>query len=194
MREQFVALTIAVLVGLSAQPVSAQAKAFADPNCPGAVPSVKAIGAITDPSDAVKVADAASNVVRAYKDCAADALGSGAIEPKAHYAQTRAASYEVIYGRALLVQGKYDEAHAAFEDASKLSGLVADWVAPAYGYTNSNKNPETAAGINGGSINTMGTEHNSGQNKSQYRDSATEIRKAADAELAKLVPVASPKP
>jgi len=143
MRTHLTRLAIAVLVCTALQPALAeQPKVFADAICPSAIPAVKAIGAIADPTDAVKVADAAGNVMRAYKDCAAEALASGAVEPKAHYAQTRAASYEVVYGRALLAQGKYDEAHAAFEDASKLSGLVADWVAPAYGYTNSNKNPE----------------------------------------------------
>src|SRR5471032_1217804 len=193
MRERFASIIVAGLLCVCTQPAFAQAKAVSDPICPSAVPAIKAIAAISDPTNAVKVGEAADNAVRAYKDCAAGALAAGAIEPNAHYDETRASSYEVIYGRALLGQGKYDEAHAAFEDAAKLSGLVADWVAPAYGYTNSNKNADAAATINGGSSNAQGTEHNSGQNKSQFRDAATEIRKAAQAELAKLVPT-SPKP
>jgi hypothetical protein len=200
MRRVLATLSIAVLLGATAQSTCAQGKGFADPLCPSAVPAVKAISAITDPSDAVKVADAVNTAVRAYKDCAASALASGAIEPQAHYAQTRAAAYEVIYGRALLKQTRYDEAHAAFEDASKLSGLVADWVAPAYGYSSSNKNPETGAAAgtatrSGDAPNAGGAEHNAGaQNKSQFRDSANDVRKAALEELAKLVPVPSPKP
>jgi len=191
MRRFFVlpALLVAVSFG---SPAFAQSKAMADPNCPAAIPPLKILAAITTPNDAAKVSDAAAGVIAAYKDCASAALAAGKIEPEAHYAQTRVAQYEVLYGRALMNLGKFDQAHAIFWEASKLSGLVADWVAPGYGYTNSNKNPDTAAAINGEPVSAVHSEHNSGINRSQWRDAASEVRTAADMELVKSAPVPAP--
>jgi hypothetical protein len=190
MRPLAAILAVVVAVGL-APPALAQNKGMSDPNCPTAIPALKAIAAIPNPNDAEKVSAAALVAVRAYQDCASTMLAAGKIEPEAHYAQTRVAQYQVLYGRALMKLGKFDEAHDVFWEASKLSSLVADWTAPGYGYTNSNKNPEKAAAISGEPVNAQHTEHNPGVNRSQWRDAATEVRRAADMELVKFVPVPS---
>lgn len=163
---------------LRAAPVFAQA--VSDPLCPSAVSPVKALLAITGANDPVKIADAARNVVRTYNDCASTARTDGALEPAMHYDEIRAAQYGVLLGRALFMQKDYDGAHAAFVDARRLSGDVADWTPPSLGYNMDNKNGSA-------------TSRNSGSTKSLYHESAVEIAKAADAELAKLVP-ASPAP
>lgn len=186
------ALTVVVMLCWGPAALAQAGKEMSDPNCPAAIPSLKALKAITKPDDTAKISEAALSAVIAYKDCASQALAAGKIEPEAHYAQTRVAQYQVLYGRTLMNLGRYDDAHNVFWEASKTAGLVADWVAPAYGYTNSNKNPEKAAAVNGGSTNAQGTEHNSGVNKSQWRDAASEVRKAADLELVRLVPAPAP--
>jgi len=188
---RFFAVLAAVAVVTWAPALAQTTKAMADPNCPKAIPALRVLASITKPDDAA-ISVAAYDAVRAYKDCAAEALAAGKIEPLAHYAQTRVAQYEVLYGRALMNLGRFDEAHEVFWEASKLSGLVADWVTPSYGYTNSNKNPEKAAAISGEAVNAQHTEHNTGVNKSQWRDAASEVRRAADLELVKLAPVPAP--
>jgi len=172
-------LICAIIFCASGSVAGAQAK-VADTVCPSAVPPLKSLGAVTDPTDAVKIADAARGVVRAYADCIVEARSDGAVEPNMHYDEIRAAQYDILLGRALMVQKDYDGAHAAFADARKLSGDVVDWVPQPIGYNMNNKLGS-------------GTVKNSGYTKSQYYDSAADIVKAADTELAKLEPATDKK-
>jgi|SRR5471030_1904244 len=149
-----------------------------DAICPSAVSPVKVLAAANSTNDPVKVSDAARNVVRAYNDCASTARTNGAVEPAMNYDEVRAAQYGVLLGRALYLQQNYDGAHAAFVDARRLSGEVTEWTPPSMEYTNNE---------------WLATSKNKGNIHSQWRDTAVEISKAADAELAKLVP-ASPAP
>ncbi|MFN2459250.1 MAG: hypothetical protein ABR591_00955 [Candidatus Velthaea sp.] len=159
----------------------AQAKApISDALCPSAVPALKTLVDVPATGDPVKIIEASEAVERAYLACASQALTDGAVEPTMHYDQVRAAQYEVLAGRAYLSLKRWDDAHAAFIDARKNSGDVYDWVPPSRGYTTSN-----AGGTS--------TSRNMGVTRSQYRDAASDIMKAADAELAKLVPAAKPK-
>jgi hypothetical protein len=164
---------------VSGSPAFAQA-AVSDTVCPAAVSPLKALAAVNSTNDPVKIADAARNVVRAYNDCISSARTDGAVEPQMHYDQVRAAQYGVLLGRVLYLQQNYDGAHAAFVDARRLSGEVVDWTPASMGYNMNNKLGS-------------GTSRNTGVNKSQWHDSAADIVKASDAELAKLVP-ASPAP
>jgi len=161
-------LSVAFLSALCAWAQPAQGQQIADGVCPTAVPAIRAMAALKDTSDPVKAADVVAPVVAAYKACAQLALSDGAIEPAAHYDEIRAAQYLVVLGRQLLKQQKYDEAHSVFADARKLSGDIADWL--------------------------PSSRNNTGMSHSQYRDSAIEVAKAADIELAKLVPTATPTP
>src|SRR5471032_351527 len=157
---------------VSGSPAFAQA-AISDTVCPAAVSPLKALAAVNSTNDPVKIADAARNVVRAYDDCISSARTDGAVEPQMHYDQVRAAQYGVLLGRALYLQQNFDGAHAAFVDARRLSGEVADWTPSSMAY---NMNNKTGTGVG----------HNTGSTKSQWHDSAIDIVKASDAELAKL--------
>jgi hypothetical protein len=162
----------------------AQAKvnSVSDAICPAAIQQIKALTALqssNDP-DPAKIGDSARAIVRTYNDCIFTARTAGAIEPYSHYDQMRSAQYGILLGRALFLQKDYDGAHAAWVDARKLAAEVADWEAPAIGYT---MNSESGSAI----------VKNPGHSKSTFHDLAMDIERAADAELAKLVP-ASPAP
>jgi hypothetical protein len=166
-------LVFAALV--CAMSTAARADGPSDTLCPSAVQHLKALAAVNSTNDPVKIGDQARNVVRAYNDCISSARTDGQVEPAMHYDEFRAAQYGVLLGRALYLQQDYDGAHAAFVDARRLSGEVVDWVPPSLGYNMDNKLGSA-------------TSRNSGQTKSQWHDDALTVSKAADAELAKLIP------
>jgi hypothetical protein len=167
-------LVFAALVCASSTAAFARADGPSDTICPGAVQHLKALGAV-DSHDAAKVSDVARNVVRAYNDCISSARTDGQVEPAMHYDEVRAAQYGILLGRALYLQQDYDGAHAAFVDARRLSGEVVEWTPPSMGYNMDNKLGSA-------------TSRNTGNTKSQWHDDAVTMSKAADAELAKLVP------
>jgi hypothetical protein len=149
-----------------------------DAICPAAIQYIKALAVVNSTNDPVKIGDLAAKLVRTYNDCTTTARTAGQVEPFMHYAQTRAAQYGILLGRALFLQKDWDGAHAAFIEARRLGNEVAEWTAPAKGYTV-------------GSLST--TVQNTGSERSSFHDLAYEIVRAADVELAKLVP-ASPSP
>jgi hypothetical protein len=164
-------LVLATIVGADAAP-----RQMSDSVCPGAIPAVHAIEALPDPPEPVRAVAALETAVDAFRYCFYSALSDGAIEPVAHYAQTRVAQFEIVLGRQYMAQQRWDDAHAAFIEASRLSEIVATWKAPTYGYI-ARAGRETVVVRNQG-VN----------NRSQFSAAATEIAKAADVELAKLVP------
>jgi len=165
-----------VLLSLASAPVGAAGRQMSDSVCPGAIPAVHAIESLPNPPDPVAASAALETAVDAFRYCFYSAMADGATEPVAHYAQTRVAQFEIVLGRQYMAQQRWDDAHAAFLEARRLSEIVAIWKAPTYGYVNPRGGVGTIARNQG--VN----------NRSQFSAAAVEIAQAADVELAKLVP------
>jgi hypothetical protein len=162
-------LACAAVLCAGTQPV--RAESALDTICPGAVAPVKAIHALPDLEDATKVADAARTVARAYDSCMMASLANDFREPGVNYCAVREAQYQVILGNALFKLQNYDDAHAAFAEARRLSTIVVDW------------NP-------GNVSRTVG------KRQSEFHDDALHVQQSADIALARLEPVpkATPTP
>jgi hypothetical protein len=182
MKRGFGVLVFAAAVYASASAAFAQAvvNSVSDAICPAAIAQIKTLSALGPTGDPGKISDAARSVVQTYNACTVTARAGGALEPYMHYDEVRAAQYGILLGRALFAQKDYDGAHAAFVEARRLSTEVAQWVPPSMGYTMNNESGSSVI-RNGSGI------------KSRFYDTAVDIRKAADVELAKLVPVAPAK-
>lgn len=75
----------------------------------------------------IELRDLTHAVVDRYDDCAKQKLADGYIEPKMHYAQTRAASFLVVAARIEARLQDYDTAQADLDRAKSLASEVADW-------------------------------------------------------------------
>jgi hypothetical protein len=156
-------LACVALLCAGVEPALAQ-KAVLDTICPGAVAPLKVMYALPDLEDATKVADAARAVARVYGDCMMTALANDFREPGVNYSAVREAQYLIVLGNALFKLQNYDDAHAAFAEARRLSTIVVDW------------NP-------GNVSRTVG------KRTSEFHDDALNIQRSADVALAKLEPV-----
>jgi hypothetical protein len=172
-------LGVAAILSLAcfiASPARAAKQQMSDSLCPGAISAVHGVASVPQPYDPVRAAYATESAVEAFRICYYRAVEDGNTEPLGHYAQTRIAQFEVLLGRAYMAQQRWDDAHAAFAEASRISESVAVWRAPTYGYVN------PRGGV-GRVVKNYGA-----NNHSQFQDSAKEIAQAADVELEKLVP------
>jgi hypothetical protein len=161
-------LAATVLLCAGTQRALAQ-KSVLDTICPAAVAPLKVIYALPDLEDATKVSDAARNVVRVYESCMTKQLADGMREPGVNYAAVREAQFQVILGNALFKLQNYDDAHAAFAEAHRLSTLVVDW--------------------DPGNISRT-----VGKRQSEFHDDALNVQRSADVALARLEPVPKAKP
>ena len=116
---------VAVLL-VPASRAGAQA-AFSDRLCPEATQYVVALGKLTKDDSAQKVYDAAHATTSAYETCATRHLGDGKIEPQAHYAYTRQASFSIPEARALVALNRPADAKRVLQNSRRLAADVFDW-------------------------------------------------------------------
>lgn len=154
------------------QPVPAAA-ANGDDLCPRALPKIDEFTAAAKASDVAKISDSAAAAAEAFRLCMVDARISGPIEPRYNFDEMRAAYFVTVHGRALLAQGKRDDAIAAFKDARSLANEVAVW------------QPDSNA-WSGNNITGTSSGRNSDLRPSQYKDAAIQIRTADEAALGTL--------
>lgn len=165
MRKMRLALA-AVTLSLICAPVAAPAaERFSDPLCPQATLKViefTEIGA----QPKINLADlrkVTREVVDRYDDCTKQKLADGYIEPKMHYAQTRAASFLVVVARVEANMTDFDAAQTDLDRAQSLATEVRDWTPMSQSYTTSG----TAAG--------MSSDRNTSRRDSDYKESAKAI-------------------
>lgn len=179
-------LACALVCAASGSAVAAEK--VTDVLCPNAVPPIVALNG-SDQSDPDKFYAGASTVIEAYKTCASVALSQGQTEPQGHYAQVKEAQYEILAGRALVAQGKIDDAKSLLSHARKLADNVVTWRSGGLGYAASNN-------VNVGNSTSRSSLSNL---KSKFADAAGDIRDAADADLKALdknsaAPAPNPQP
>jgi len=124
------AITTGVLAYALAGAVPAQAAdRFSDVICPQATPKVVEFTEMgAQPKiNLVDLRNLTHAVVDRYDDCAKQKLSDGYIEPKMHYAQTRAASFLVIAARIEAKIQDYDGAQADISRARDLASEVSEW-------------------------------------------------------------------
>jgi hypothetical protein len=102
-------------------------------------------------------------VVDRYDDCTKQKLADGYIEPKMHYAQTRAASFLVVAARVEANMTDFDTAQADLDRARSLATEVRDWTPMSQSYSTSNM----AAG--------MSSDRNTSKRESDYKEAAKAI-------------------
>ncbi len=176
MRKTYIGLTVAAVVLAGSLQTANAAEAYSDTLCPAAVPKVVAFTEAGAGNDGVKIRAAAKAAADAYRRCAADAQSTVNVawEPTVNYDKTRAAQFLVVAGRVGAATGDQAGAAADLRQARALAQDVAEWQPQSQSYTMSNGPAGNAAG------------RNSDRNGSRYKPQATDIMKAADAELAKL--------
>lgn len=165
--------------------------ASADTICPRAVPKLVAFNDAAASKDIAKIAAAARGAADAYSLCASDAsVAKGvAVEPAVNYDKTRAAQYLVVLGRALAANGNATEATTALKNARQYADEVFGWQPDAQkwhasqttGGTGHGDLPPDAAGGN------MAV-RNSDRDGSRSKETARQIRAAADEALEALIP------
>lgn len=118
----------AMLAVLVALPARADEK-FTDIICPGSVASVETYNGVSraQPMDAGALLAAAIAAGDTYEICAEQQRSSQRIEPQAHYAQYRAAQYDIVAARVELQLGKIDAARNHLKTARQDATDVAFW-------------------------------------------------------------------
>jgi hypothetical protein len=166
------AIFAAALVAFGAQLAWAAPRPIEDA-CPTAAAPIDAYRKLADQYDGARLEAAARTVVNAFKICATSSQSTqGQLEPYVHYDNTRAAQFEVAVGRALVLQGKFEDAQLQFIDARRLAETVVLW---------------SPNGRFGGRPDTdTAPLHSQPLGHSMFHDTAATIMKAADDELAKL--------
>jgi hypothetical protein len=157
-----------------APPFALAADAPKDALCPRAVPKLVAFTDAGASNDVAKIAAAAQAAADAYQACATDSSVSAPIEPAVNYDKVRRAQFLVVVGRADAAAGKTAEAMAALRDARSTADDVAQWQPSSMSYSTSNRTSGTSSDRNGD------------RNGSRYRESAVQIRAAADQALESL--------
>ena len=188
MRRYAFALAAAFSVVAALPLASVAADTPADTICPRVVPKMIALNDAGLTNDATKVLPAVQAVVTAYKECQADHLANKPIEPSVNYDRTRQAQFLIVVGRTYNALGQTDDAIRAYRESRATADDVANWTPSAGQYSRS------VAGATSANRNTD-------RQPSRYRDTAIEIRKAAEDALAALhaanvapSPAASPAP
>jgi len=124
------AIVTGVLACAIAGAVPAQAaERFSDVICPQATPKVVEFTEMGAQAkiNLVDLRNLTHAVVDRYDDCAKQKLSDGYVEPKMHYAQTRAASFLVIAARIEAKIQDYDGAQADLNRAKDLASEVSEW-------------------------------------------------------------------
>ena len=124
------AIVTGVLACAIAGAVPAQAaERFSDVICPQATPKVVEFTEMGAQAkiNLVDLRNLTHAVVDRYDDCAKQKLSDGYVEPKMHYAQTRAASFLVIAARIEAKIQDYDGAQVDLNRAKDLASEVAEW-------------------------------------------------------------------
>ena len=105
------------------------AERFSDVICPQATPKVVEFTEMGAQAkiNLVDLRNLTHAVVDRYDDCAKQKLSDGYVEPKMHYAQTRAASFLVIAARIEAKIQDYDGAQADLNRAKDLASEVSEW-------------------------------------------------------------------
>lgn len=186
-----------MLVAVAAARPAAAGTAPADTLCPRAVPKIAAFNEAAASKDIAKITAAARAAAEAYELCASDAqVAKGvAVEPSVNYDKTRAAQYLVVEGRALAAGGNTADAIVALKAARRFADDVFTWQPESQAW-------HASATTGGGSAEAGSTasmtssaagggneaHRNTDRGGSRYKESAGEIRDAADAELKKLQP------
>lgn len=120
--------TIALAI-ISSAPSAYAAEQFSDVVCSQATQKVNEyndMGA-QQKINLVELRDRTHAVIERYDNCARQKLSDGYIEPKMHYAQTRAASFLVVAARIEATIHDYDSAQTDLNRAKSLASEVADW-------------------------------------------------------------------
>ncbi|MBC5810609.1 MAG: hypothetical protein GIW95_07135 [Candidatus Eremiobacteraeota bacterium] len=185
-------------VGLAASllvPVAAQAATpdgYLDQICPEATGAVREFNVKTkNPATSLDEGlGITENVIVVYQKCAGEKQRKSESNPGLvsssdntgvegmHYAQIRAAFYQLALGRLLVALRRYDDARIVFNQALRACKDTLDWRAPAVQSYSSN-----SINVKGGSM------HDVRSAGSDYRGAATYVHDQAVAELEKL-----PKP
>ena len=124
------AIVSGILTCALAGAVPAQAaERFSDVICPQATPKVVEFTEMGAQAkiNLVDLRNLTHAVVDRYDDCAKQKLSDGYVEPKMHYAQTRAASFLVIAARIEARIQDYDGAQADLNRAKDLASEVSEW-------------------------------------------------------------------
>ena len=124
------AIVSGILTCALAGAVPAQAaERFSDVICPQATPKVVEFTEMGAQAkiNLVDLRNLTHAVVDRYDDCAKQKLSDGYVEPKMHYAQTRAASFLVIAARIEAKIQDYDGAQADLNRAKDLASEVSEW-------------------------------------------------------------------
>ena len=148
--------------------------AFSDQLCPEATQYVLALGAMSQTDPAQKRYEALHATTNAYDTCAKRHLANAEVEPGAHYAYTRQASFGLVEARALIDLNRPADAKREIENSKRLAQEVFEW-----------RRSISQAGSN---ISSSGSD----TRPSIYRDAAKEIVAAANDMLAKLAAPAPP--
>jgi hypothetical protein len=199
--QNVLSLAVALVVLAQAHPAAAQVGP-ADALCPRAVPKLAAFNEAKASNDMAKIAAAVRAIADAYELCASEAqVTKGvAVEPTVNYDKTRAAQYLVVEGRALAAGGNTADAIAALKKARHLADDVAIWQPESQAWHASPTGGGPAPGAGSAALGAPSQASAGGGNEahrntdlggSRYKDAATEIRAAADAELKKLEPPAA---
>jgi hypothetical protein len=199
MRIQSLVLVAVAATALAAPNAAAAADlAPTDAVCPRAVPKIVAFNDAATSKEVAKIAAAARALADAYQLCASDAqVTKGvAVEPTVNYDKTRAAQYLVVEGRALAASGNAVEAATALKSARHFADDVATWQPESQTWhaTNIGGGPGTGPSDGPPSSGGNSAARNTDRNGSRYKDAATQIRTAADEELAKLTPARQQTP
>jgi hypothetical protein len=124
-RSGVVVLAAAAALVVPSSPARAQA-AFSDKFCPEATQYVVALGKLTREATAQVVYDTAHATTAAYETCATRYLGNGQVEPQAHYAYTREASFSIVEARALVALNRVADAKRVLQNSRHLAADVFD--------------------------------------------------------------------
>ena len=120
---------VIALAIISSVPSAYAAERFSDVVCPQATQKVNEYNDMGTQQkiNLVELRDHTHAVIERYDDCARQKLSDGYIEPKMHYAQTRAASFLVVAARIEATIHDYDSAQTDLNRAKSLASEVADW-------------------------------------------------------------------
>lgn len=178
MRSPGFAFSLLVAACLASAPhVVVAAEPPADTFCPRAVPKLIAYNQVVADGgkDLAKVATVAREAADEYQLCIEEATTRVVDEPRINYDRVRASQFRVVEGRALAATGDAKGALQALKDGRALADYVAKWEASSQSVSQANNGS--------GYSSSRGPADRTG---SRYREAATQIVTAADAELAKL--------
>lgn len=160
-----IVLGAAALALVAVAPAARAAERYSDAICPEATAKViefTDLGAQAK-INLVDLRNSTHAVIDRYDSCAKQKLSDGYVEPKMHYAQTRAASFLVVAARIEAKIQDFGAAQADLDRAKSLASEVSDWMPTSQTFSSSNK----ASGNDSG--------RNTDTRPSYYRESAKEI-------------------